>query len=365
MEKEIDLFEQNQFDEFINQFINNSDEQGIDKMTQENGIRKLIEKEAKKLLFESKKSLQQSNSYFNAAINSKRKETYNSLPKTFNELKSLFSKCEGINISIFKTNYKQFLIEEEIPNDKITGFILLNIHKKALSLFTESLTLSEFGFVQGASSRWRVMHEYFLVALALARNDNHELTQRYIDHESFGHYQTAEEIYKTTGHKSDDYDEIIKSYNGLKMKYKNSFGDFTKPFGWYSIIDKAAILGLNKFAKSLKLETLSGYVNSANMSSHSSIYNLFQLSNFSLNETINDLETILQNLSITLVNVTILLMDYLGRKKEKTTYMVYVHMNYMLLIIEKIAKTFFDERKMINSEKPTYEEVVNLYKKNI
>jgi hypothetical protein len=120
---------------------------------------------------------------------------------------------------------------------------LVALHARACRIACEILCLLKCGFADGASARWRSLHEIAVTAMFLLENGG-DTPQRYLDHAAIERRKTASEYQehcKTLGwepYTPEEEAEFEADANGVIDKYGIAFkGDF----GW-----AAAALNLKK-----------------------------------------------------------------------------------------------------------------------
>lgn len=288
---------------------------------------------------------------YDFGLNKTKESIHSLLPKTLAFLKMMTAKTyevlKYLSQNVGSTNEGKTGIKYE----EMTKFTLLRIIHRSLEIMGEIITLIENGFVYGAEARWRVLNEYSVIAVVIASENDDELTERYINHEIIGSKKGAEKIDYYTKTEPSLYTKIKADYDTLEALYGK---EYKNQYGWYKPNPNINFVDL---ATKYNFGNILGYVQIANFSNHGSSY-LF--TNFDLNDTkerINYLEPIVQNvvssLNITVNNVIRLFLE----EVDFLTIEAAVTLGFFNTCTEKIAELYFNERAMVDKNKPKYNEL--------
>jgi len=112
--------------------------------------------------------------------------------------------------------------------------VILRLQARGVQVAREILALMEAGFADGATARWRTLHEITVISLFIS-DHGEECAIRYIEHDSIAIYKgtkTYQEYCENLGYEpipSDEYAEIKKAYEECITKYGE---EYDKDYGW-------------------------------------------------------------------------------------------------------------------------------------
>lgn len=295
--------------------------------------------------------LDEQKKYYNYLMTSRKRRINNKLNKTLSLVKSIILKSSEVGKSIhdiIKISQNDSAIT--IPKEEMVKFVLLKIHLRAMEVCREILSLLEFGFVLGALARWRSLFEYTVIVQALIDLDDYEVAMMYLKHDTISYYKAAKDLQIYVKHRAPDFDEIEKDYSQLigkyGKKYKNNYGWY-KPEPGINLIDLA-----NKH----NMTTLLGYFRESNMPNHGSSFRIFE-GNKDIKEKINNYEIPIQNLILSIGTLNQSILQYFMNAEKEPTLGFLTFMNFFGAVIEEVTKSFFEERKKVDPNKPSFNEL--------
>ena len=122
---------------------------------------------------------------------------------------------------------------EAALNNDIVFDVLARLHARACQISNEILVLIKNGFADGASARWRSLHEVNVIANFIKDNGN-ELAERYWLHDNIESFNAAKQYREYTDRlqlsvlSDEDYENIQERKDELIARfgqnYKNSYG---------------------------------------------------------------------------------------------------------------------------------------------
>ncbi len=365
MENKKILFEISDADKMIDELVNNhfknqSDETKINikgsMYTKEEYKVKIFTElsgdMSEKMIDDTLGILKESSDYFDSLQNERKTKMTKSLNKTILFLKTILDQSVELGKEVSKSNVLEFDGEvTKMAHDELTKFIMLRIHERSIEIMGEIILLIENGYSLGSLARWRTLNEYSVLMTVLEKNDDPELTHKYVSHEIVSYKKIAEDLYNINGHKVPDYNEIIKEYDELISKYGE---EYKSPYGWYTPNPK---INFNDLSTKYKVNVLNGYFRKSSMTNHGSSFDIIGKNRKPFKDLINEFETIVQNvvISISLINSMMLL--YFMKKENKMTIALATYVSYFSKISETIAEIYFTERKVIDNTKPSYDEL--------
>jgi hypothetical protein len=155
---------------------------------------------------------------------------------------------------------------------------LLQVHARALQISNEILVLLRSGYPDGASSRWRSLHELAVISFFLAQNSN-DVSKRYLEHEIVRKFKEAKDYnancrelgYPAISRR--EFDFLRREKEKLCTKYLD---DFEKDYGWIpsSLLHRRDFRALED---SVKLGKLHPFYNLACDSVHGGSKGLYRL----------------------------------------------------------------------------------------
>jgi len=294
--------------------------------------------------------LNEQKKHYNYLMSARKRRISSKLNKTLSLVKSVILKSSEVGESIHNTIIiSQSDTAATIPNEEMVKFVLLKIHSRAMEVCGEILNLLENGFVLGALARWRSLFEYTVIAQILIDLNDYEVAVMYLKHDTVSYFKAVNDLYQYAKHKTPDFDEIHKDYKELISNYGESYKD---NYGWYKPKQGIDFISL---AKKHNMTTLLGYFRESNMPNHGSSFRIFD-GNQDIKEKINSYEIPIQNLILSIGTLNQSILQYfMGVQKEPTLGFVTL-MNFFSTAIEEVTKTFFEERKRVDSEKPSIDE---------
>lgn len=295
--------------------------------------------------------LDEQKKYYNHLMTSRKRRINSKLNKTLSLVKSIILKSSEVGKSIHDTiKISQNDGSITIPNEEMVKFVLLKIHSRAMEVCGEILSLLEFGFVLGALARWRSLFEYTVIAQVLIDLNDYEIAMMYLKHDTISYYKAAIDLQKYAKHRTPDFDEIEKNYNQLIRdygdKYKNNYG-------WYK--PEQGINFIN-IAKKHNMTALLGYFKESNMPNHGSSFRIFE-GNQDIKEKINSYEIPIQNLILSIGTLNQSILQYFMNAEKEPTLGFITFINFFGAAIEEVTKSFFEERKKVDPDKPSFNEL--------
>lgn len=121
--------------------------------------------------------------------------------------------------------------DEEISDTKE---VILRLQARGVQVAREIMTLMESGFADGATARWRTLHEIAIISSFISDREE-ECATRYIDHDIVSRYKYAsayQEFCKKYGYDpipDEEYADIEQAYYECRREYDE---DFVKDYGW-------------------------------------------------------------------------------------------------------------------------------------
>ncbi len=154
---------------------------------------------------------------------------------------------------------KQFDKLQSLPdyNTNLKYSALLKVHARAIQIADEILLLLKSGSIDGASARWRTLHELSIVSFVLYENGS-VVSERYLEHEAVKRYRNAKEYQcdcELLGYSplsKEQLEEFEKQAKAVCDKYNDNFA---VDYGWIptSILLKRSFREIEAYAKLNKL----------------------------------------------------------------------------------------------------------------
>lgn len=119
-------------------------------------------------------------------------------------------------------------------NQKHKVEVLTRLHARSCQVGEEILALLNHGFADGASARWRTLHEIAVTALFISAN-NDDLAERYILHQVVESRRAAaeyQEACKRLGEKPLTRRELRTIEASYQILLKRFGREFKEPYGW-------------------------------------------------------------------------------------------------------------------------------------
>lgn len=230
---------------------------------------------------------------------------------------------------------------------------LIKVHSRAIHIANEILVLLKAGYPDGASARWRTLHELSIISFVLYENDP-IVSQRYLEHEFVKRYKNAKDYQiecESLGYEPLSKEQLVTIEDHYKEVCQKYADNFELDYGWIpvSILPKRTFREIEKY---VKLNKFHPFYNLSCDSVHSGSNGLFRLG--IVPEKQNDILLVgpsnygladpLQNTAISLGQINACL---LGLSPD---FRSIISMNLMKLYIDEICKASVEIHQKMERE---------------
>lgn len=163
-----------------------------------------------------------------------------------------------------------YLESESALSRSAKGRALVLLHGRACEVAMQIRKLLESGFPDGATARWRTLHEISVTARLIASNDE-ETAERYLDYQVIKHYYDAEtyqDHHQKLGFEpfsEEELERIEERKDEIIEKHGESIDDNGYGNGW---LNHLGIHGMKNKEEEVELEFLHPFYDLANSRIH-------------------------------------------------------------------------------------------------